>query len=351
MVLSRFGMHRGWSWSNSIIVVSNLYNNSRRKNGIRTMKAFITGISGFVGSHLLDYLVTSERVEVSGLVRHRSNLENIKKHLKYIKLFNGDITDYHSVENCIKKIKPDLIFHLAGQSYVPQSWDAPANTFEINAIGTINLLEAVRKNKPDARVQIAGSSEEYGMVYPQEVPIKETNPLRPLSPYGVSKVAEDLLGIQYHKSYGLNVVVTRAFNHTGPRRGENFVCSNFAKQIVDLEKKGSGRIYVGNLKAKRDFTDVRDVVHAYFLALTKGQMGETYNICRGKAYSINSILESLIKKSRAVVTITEDKDRMRPSDVPILLGNCDKFKKQTGWFSMYPIKTTLEDLLDYWREK
>jgi GDP-4-dehydro-6-deoxy-D-mannose reductase len=174
-----------------------------------------------------------------------------------------DIRDSYSVERAIKESEPDFIFHLAAQSFVHASWHAPQETLTTNIVGTVNLLEAARRFGGNARIQLAGSSEEYGLVYPEEIPIKETNPLRPLSPYGVSKVAEDRLGFQYFKSYGLPIVVTRAFNHEGPRRGDVFVTSTFSKQIAEIEK-GSKKpvIHVGNLGAKRDFTDVRDMVKA-----------------------------------------------------------------------------------------
>ena len=196
-----------------------------------TQKALITGITGFVGSHLAELLL-SKGFEVYGIKRWRSKTENIEHIMEKLHLKEADMRDGHSLYNVIEDVKPELIFHLAAQSFVPTSWQAPADTMVTNAVGTLNLLEAVRKVGIDPAIQIAGSSEEYGLVYPDEVPIKETNPLRPLSPYGVSKVATDMLGFQYHRSYGMNIVVTRSFNHTGPRRGEVFVTSDFAKQIV-----------------------------------------------------------------------------------------------------------------------
>ena len=196
------------------------------------------------------------------------------------------------------------------------------------------------------------SSEEYGLVKPDEVPIKETNPLRPLSPYGVSKIAQDMLSYQYAKSYGMKIVITRGFNHTGPRRGSVFVASNFAKQIVEIEKgKKKPVIEVGNLEAKRDFTDVRDMVRGYWLAVQKGVPGERYNLCSGKAISIQELLDMLLKLSTVEITVKQDPSRMRPSDVQILLGDNTKFKELTGWSPEIPFEKTLKDLLDYWREK
>jgi len=224
------------------------------------MKALITGISGFAGSHLAEYLL-SLNFEVFGTIKWRSRLENIEHIIDKIKLFECDIRDASAVKYVLNESKPDYIFHLAAQSYVPFSWRAPSETLTTNITGELNIFEGVRELKLDPFIHIAGSSEEYGLVYPEEVPIKETNPLRPLSPYAVSKIAQDLLGYQYYKSYGLKIIRTRAFNHTGPRRGEVFVSSNFARQIIEIEKKKREPvIYVGNLEAVRDFLDVRDVV-------------------------------------------------------------------------------------------
>lgn len=315
------------------------------------MKALITGITGFVGSHLAEYLL-SKGYEVYGTRRWRSRMENIEHILDKIKLVEADLNDAHSIENAIKQIKPDYIFHLAGQSFVPTSWHAPQETVKTNVIGTLNLLEAVRKYSSESKIQIAGSSEEYGLVHENETPIKETNELRPLSPYGVSKVGEDRISYQYAQSYGLKIIVTRAFNHTGPRRGEVFVCSDFAKQIVQIERGlKEPVIHVGNLEAKRDFSDVRDVVKAYEVVLQKGDFGDVYNICSGKAYSIKYVLDTLLTMTDAKIEIKQDPDKMRPSDVPILLGDCTKFKNKTGWEPTIPFEQTLKDTLNYWRER
>lgn len=315
------------------------------------MKALITGITGFVGSHLSEYLL-AQGVEVYGVMRWRSQTENIRHIKDKIKLIQGDLRDSHSIKKTIEEIEPDYIFHLAAQSFVPMSWSAPSDTIETNVNGTIHLLEAVRKSKVNPKIQIAGSSEEYGLVYPHELPIKETNPLRPLSPYAVSKVAEDLTGWQYFKSYGLNIVRTRAFNHTGPRRGEVFVTSNFAKQIADIEKGAKEPvIYVGNLDAQRDFTDVRDIVRAYWLSVNKCKFGEVYNICSEKSMTVRSMLDLLLSLSKKKIEVKVDPNRLRPSDVEILRGDCSLFKKETGWKPEVPFDKTMKDLLNYWREK
>lgn len=317
------------------------------------MKALITGISGFAGSHLAEYLLNHiKEAQVYGIIKWRSRLDNINHLLNRITLHECDIRDAFAVKTVLEAIRPDLIFHLAAQSYVPFSWRAPAETISTNVLGELNLFESVRELKLDCRIQIAGSSEEYGLVKPEEIPIKEENPLRPLSPYGVSKVAQDLLGYQYYKSYGLFIVRTRAFNHTGPRRGEVFVSSNFARQIVEIEK---GRkppvIKVGNLEAVRDFLDVRDVVRAYYLALAKGTAGEVYNIARGEGLKVRELLDRLLKLSNVSIRVEVDPARLRPSDVELLIGSSQRFQQATGWQPEIPIDQTLRDLIDYWRSR
>ena len=252
----------------------------------------------------------------------------------------------------IEQTKPDRIFHLAAQSFVPTSWIVPSDTITTNINGNLYLFEACREAGINPLIQIACSSEEYGMVYENEVPIKETNPLRPLSPYAVSKVGQDMLSYQYYQSYKIPIIRTRGFNHSGPRRPSIFVCSDFARQIVDIEK-GMRKpiIYVGNLEAVRDFTDVRDMVRAYWLSLEKGEPGEVYNISTGKGHKIKELLNTLLSLSKVKVEIREDSSRLRPSDVPLLIGDNSKFVKKTGWKPEIPFEKTLEDLLDYWRSR
>jgi len=317
------------------------------------MKVLITGITGFAGSHLADYILSRHKdVEVYGFIRWRSRRDNIDHILNQVHLHEADLKDIVSLKKALLKIKPDRIFHLAAQSFVPTSWKCPAETFSINAVGEINLFEAVLSLDFSPRIQIAGSSEEYGLVHPDEVPMKEENHLRPLSPYAVSKVAQDLLAYQYFKSYGLDTVRTRGFNHTGPRRGEVFICSNFAKQIALIEKKKQEPvIYVGNLDAQRDFTDVRDMVRAYWLSLEKGRKGDVYNIGTGKAYRIEKILDMLLSLTEDDIEIKVDPERLRPSDVPVLLSDSTKFRKISGWEPKIPFSQSLKDLLDFWRER
>jgi GDP-4-dehydro-6-deoxy-D-mannose reductase len=315
------------------------------------MKVLITGITGFAGSHLVDYLLDAPGVEIHGIQRWRSRTENVDHVVDKISMYECDMRDAHSVTNVIKEVQPDRIFHLAAQSLVPASWKSPAETLGTNVLGQLNIFEAVRRVGISPRIQIAGSSEEYGLVLEEELPVRETNPLRPLSPYAVSKVSQDMMGYQYFKSFGMDIVRTRAFNHTGPRRPPVFVCSDFARQLVQVElglKKPE--IRVGNLDAKRDFTDVRDVVIGYWLALESGVGGEVYNICSGSCYKISDVLDMLIKITGVKVTVVHDRLRMRPSDVPVLQGDNSSFRSLTGWKPEIPFEKTLTDLVEFWRK-
>lgn len=316
------------------------------------MRILITGITGFVGSHLAEYALSRGDVEVFGTVRWRSRMENIEDILDQVHLVDCDLRDAVAVRKTLEEVKPEYIFHLAAQSFVPTSWKAPAETLFTNIISELNLLEAMRDLDFESRIHVAGSSEEYGLVFEDETPITEKNPLRPLSPYAVSKVAQDMLAYQYHRSYGLYTVRTRAFNHEGPRRGQVFVTSNFAKQIAEIEKgKKEPVIEVGNLNARRDFTDVRDMVKAYWLALEKGEPGEVYNIGSGRAVTIREMLDILLSFTDREIEIRPVPERMRPSDVELLVCDCSKFRKLTGWKPEIPLEKTLKDTLDYWRER
>lgn len=314
-------------------------------------KALITGIAGFVGSYMAELLL-SKGYDVYGISRARSKMDHIESIKTKLHLEDADLLDSHSLYSAINKIRPDYIFHLAAQSFVPTSWGSPSVTLEVNIVGSANLFEAVRQVGIDPVIQIACSSEEYGMVYENEVPIKETNPLRPLSPYAVSKLSMDYLGYQYFESYHMRIIRTRGFNHTGPRRGDTFAESTFAKQIALIEKgKQEPVIYVGNLEAERDYTDVRDMVRAYLLAVEKCDPGDVYNIATGKAIKIEDVLTLMLSQSKVKVEIKQDPARMRPSDVPILIGDSSKFQKKTGWKPEIPFEKTAEDLLNYWRER
>jgi len=320
------------------------------------MRILITGITGFVGSWLAEYCLAQPDTQVYGTVlsHHLGDEINRIKHIEgKIKLLECNLINRIATARVLQEVKPDRIFHLAGQSFVKVSWDSPEDTIFNNIMAELNIFEACRNLGINPVIQIAGSSEEYGLVLENELPIKETNPLRPLSPYAVSKIGQEMLAYQYYKSYGLKTVLTRAFNHEGPRRGDQFVTSTFAKQIAKIEKgKQEPRVLVGNLQAKRDYTDVRDVVRAYWLATEKCEFGKPYNICSGKTWKIEKVLEFLLSKStNKDIKVAEDPSRMRPSDVLILEGDYSEFNKATGWNPQIPFEKTLEDLLNYWRKE
>ena len=322
------------------------------------MKILITGITGFVGSHLADYILEeSPNAQLFGLVRWRAPKENIKSILTKIGLCYGDLLDISSLKSILVEHKPDIIFHLAAQSYVDFSFMAPVATLEANIIGTCNLLEAIRELKfssdYDPIVHICSSSEVYGQVKENEVPIKEDNPFRPASPYAVSKVGEDMLAFQYWLSWKIKTIRTRMFTHTGPRRGEVFVVSNFAKQIAAIEAGLTPPVVkVGNLESVRTFLNVRDAVKAYWLLVNKCPPGEVYNIGGVDTMTVEEMLNRLVKLStRKNIKIEVDSSRLRPSDVTLQIPCIDKFKNETGWKPEIPFEETLKDTLNYWRDK
>jgi len=316
------------------------------------MRVLITGIAGFVGSHFVDFLLKKKGLSIFGIEKPNANIEKIAYAKKDIKYYECNVNNYQVLKRLVGRIRPDFIIHLAAQASPLVSWKAPADTLKVNAIGQVTLFEAIRELGINPKIILAGSCEEYGLVKENEIPIKETHALRPLNTYAVSKVAQDFLGYQYFKSYGLNVIRTRPFHHTGPRRSENFVCSSFAKQIALIESKRQRPIIsVGNLKAIRDFTDVRDMVKAYWLIMQKGKPGEVYNICSGKGRSIKEILDILLSLAKTKIEIKKDPLRMRPNDVPVFVGDCSKMRRLTGWKSEVGFSKTLEDLLNYWRDK
>ena len=320
-------------------------------------KVLITGITGFVGSHLADYILANfPEVQILGLARWRSSTDNIRHILDKITLEIGDLLDLPSLQTVLSGQKPNVIFHLAAQSYVPFSFLAPIATLNANVIGTCNLLEAVKELKftsgYDPIVHICSSSEVYGQVKENEVPIKEDNPFRPASPYAVSKVAEDMLGFQYWLSWNIRTIRTRMFTHTGPRRGETFVVSNFAKQIATIEAGlAQPVVKVGNLDSIRTFLDVRDAVRAYWLLVQKCPPGEVYNSGGIETMTVGEMLEWLLRLSTGKnIKVEVDQNRLRPSDVTLQIPCIDKFTKATGWKPEIKFEKTLEDTLDYWRD-
>jgi GDP-mannose 4,6-dehydratase len=316
----------------------------------------ITGITGFVGSHLAEYIIDqSLETQILGLIRWRAPKDNVRAILDKITLCYGDLLDMASLKSVLAEHRPDVIFHLAAQSYVDFSFVAPVVTLQTNVIGTANLLEAVRQQKNlngyDPVVHICSSSEVYGQVRENETPIKEDNPFRPASPYAVSKVGEDMLSFQYWLSWKIKTIRTRMFTHTGPRRGEVFVTSNFAKQVAAIEAKlAEPVIKVGNLKSVRTFLDVKDAVEAYWLLVNKCPPGEVYNIGGKETMTVGEMLNMLLKLSTVKnIDVKVDPARLRPSDVTLQIPCIDKFTAATGWKPQIKFEQTLENLLNYWR--
>ncbi|HSW89130.1 MAG TPA: GDP-mannose 4,6-dehydratase [Candidatus Saccharimonadales bacterium] len=313
-------------------------------------KILITGASGFVGGHLAEHLVTFPDYEIHGTYLSDESLQQspVKEKITFHKT---DLQDKEQIENLIHEVKPDWIFHLAAQANVFTSFKDPVQTFHANIDSQVYLLEAVRNaNLSATRVLIVGSSEEYGYVKPNELPINETTPLRPANPYSVSKIAQDYLAMQYSISYKMPLVRVRPFNHIGIRQKTGFVVADFAKQITDIEKGNIAPVIkVGNLEAKRDFTDVRDMVRSYPLILEKGQPGEVYNIGSGVSHKIQEILDILLSFSSVKITTEVDQNKLRPSDVPEIVCDNTKITQTTGWKPEIPLEQTLKDILDYWR--
>jgi GDP-4-dehydro-6-deoxy-D-mannose reductase len=316
------------------------------------VRVLITGITGPVGSFLADYLLTLPDVEVHGFKRWRSDPRPIEQLYGRVVFHEGDIEDPFSVAHAVRRAAPDRIYHLAAQSYPSESWDAPITTMRTNVEGTINILEAARQHAPQARIHIAGSSAEYGWVTPEETPIAETHALRPASPYGVSKVAAELSGLQYHDSFGLYVVVTRSFNHVGPRQGDRCSIQTFCRQMALIEAgKQSPTLLVGNLEARRDFTHTDDVARALWLLLDRGQPGQVYNLCSGAATRIGDIVELVRARGRAAADVRVDPSRLRPSDEPLLMGDNRKLRTATGWEPRIGMGQIVDQLIEYWRAR
>jgi GDP-4-dehydro-6-deoxy-D-mannose reductase len=312
------------------------------------MKVLITGAAGFVARHLIAFLREEEpECEIYGTTRPHGAPPDVPGG---VTLIEADLLDAEGIEAALQLARPDRIVHLAAQSSPQRSWSDPAGTLQTNVVGSLNLLEAARKLRPLPRILLVGSSEEYGMAQPSDLPLREDAPLRPNSPYAVSKVSQSYLGLEYALVYRLPVVRTRTFHHTGPGRGEIFAESSFAKQLVEIE---AGRrepvLSVGNLDAIRDFTDVRDTVRAYWRLLERGETGEVYNVCSGRPLRIRALLDSLIEVSGVEVGVRIDPERLRPSDIPVLVGDPAKLRQTTGWEPRIPIEKTLRDLFHEWR--
>ncbi len=311
------------------------------------VRALITGIGGFAGSFLAEHLL-EQGYEVWGVIRQGpGHVAHLQSH---VRLIRADVTDLERMCAVLDDVRPQRVYHLAAQTFVPRSWEDPWDTFETNVRGQLNVLQAVLRAAPTARVLVVGSNEAYGRVSDHELPIREETPFRPETPYGVSKVAQELLGLHYWLSYKVHTVRVRPFNHIGPRQSARFVAAAFARQVAEVEAKlRPPLLRVGNLAAQRDFSDVRDVVRAYHLLLEQGTPGDVYNVGRGKAYSIQHVLDTLLGFSRVQVQVEQDPARLRPSDVPVSYADISKIRAAVGWEPRIPFEQSLHDVLEYWR--
>ncbi len=317
------------------------------------MRILVTGITGFAGRYLAEHLV--ERVPeaaIWGLVRWNSEIEALGPVAPLIRFVEGDLADAPSLMRALRTAQPDVLFHLAAASTVSSSWITPAEVLQVNAVGQVHLLEALRSLDMAPRLVVACSGEEYGAVPPEQLPATEATPLAPVSPYGVSKAAQDLLAGQYASAYAMPIVRLRLFNHTGPRRPPRFVASSFARQIAEIEAgQRPPRLEVGDLDVVRDFTDVRDVVRAYWLAASQGKPGAVYNVCSGRPVTIRQLLDRLLAMSDEAVEVRVDPGRLRTADILKLWGSHRRFTEATGWEPVIPLEQTLHDLLEWWRRE
>lgn len=304
-------------------------------------RALITGINGFVGVHLASHL-EANGYEVYGIVKSKPR---VKHHIQ------ADILDYKKIKKVINEIEPDFVFHLAALTSPAQSFINPSETINNNIGGQINILEALKELlMVRTRSLVVSSAEVYGAIDVKDLPIDEKTEMRPASPYGVSKIAQDYLGLQYFLAQNIQSIRVRPFNHIGPQQSPDFVVSAFAKQIAEIEKgKQESIIRVGNLEAKRDFTDVRDIVRAYELLMTKGTAGEVYNIGTGRSYKIQEILDILLSLTDKTIIVEKDQSLIRPLDLPDMVCDPSKIHAETGWKAQIPLETSLKDALDYWR--
>jgi GDP-4-dehydro-6-deoxy-D-mannose reductase len=312
------------------------------------MRALITGINGFVGGHLAEHLLSLEGWTVAGL--SRTAALSLPQLAGRVTLVAADLNDRAQAKRAVAEAAPEVIFHLAGQPFVPESFRDPAATLQTNLLGALHLFLALIELDLQARVVLIGTNEEYGQIRPEDLPVDEGTPLRPTSPYGVSKVAQSMLGLQYHLSHGLDVVRLRPFTHIGPRQNQRFVTAAFACQIARIERGLQPPVmYVGNLSPRRDFTDVRDIVRAYQLAALHGAPGAVYNIGSGRSVAIRSLLDDLIAASGMSIEVLPDPQLMRPVDIPLMMCDPSSFCACTSWSPQIAFQQTLTDILAYWR--
>lgn len=312
------------------------------------MRSLVTGVSGFVGGYLAKELLKGNQ-RVFGMKRWRSDTSHIEEIKNHIGLVECDLTDTWAVQKAIKDVQPDEVYHLAAQSYVDASYRNPTQTLQDNIIGTANLFEAIRQEVPDTKIHFASSSEVYGQVAPNETPITDKNSLRPASPYAISKAACDLLAQHYNRAYGMRIVITRSFSHTGPGRGDVFVESSFAKQIAEIESGKRDVLKHGNLDSVRTWLDVRDIVRLFVLANRMCAPG-VYVVGGDETRTVHQVLDYLMSLSTKPVKTREDLSRMRPSDVTMQIPDSNPIREITGWEPTIKFEKTMLDLLTYWRE-
>ena len=314
------------------------------------MRALITGISGFVGSHLAEYLLEATDWEIAGTVfGPYGSIADLSSELE---LYPAELSRVDVVTFILEQARPDAIIHLAAQPLVSASRRDPWGTLETNIRMQLSILEGVLRVKPDCRVLVVGSSEEYGQVSPEELPVDEDTPFRPMNPYALSKVAQDLMGLQYHLVHKLQVVRVRPFNHIGPGQRLGFVAADFASQIAAVELGLQEPLMtVGNLDARRDFSDVRDVVRAYAALVQQGVPGQVYNVGAGESHSIQEILDTLLSMSRVPIEVRQDPERMRPSETSDIVCDPTRIRELCGWRTTIPLAQSLRDVLDYWRKE
>lgn len=317
---------------------------------IMAKKVFITGISGFAGGHLARYFCENTNFNVSGTYLE-AKLDNLKSIKDNVELHQIDLTDRDGVTRLLQQVKPDHVYHLAALASPADSFRNPVQTITNNVAVQVNLLEAVRTLEEPVRVLIVSSADVYGAVLERDLPINEETRFAPTNPYAVSKITQDFLGLQYFLSYKLAIIRVRPFNHIGPGQSPHFVVASFAKKIAEIEAgKRKPILEVGNLHAKRDFTDVRDIVKGYGLVMEKGIPGEVYNMGSGVSYEISDILDKLLSFSKIKIKVVIDESLIRPIDTPDLVCDSRKFREATGWMPMLTLDITLRDTLDYWRE-
>lgn len=314
------------------------------------MRILVTGIAGFAGSHLAEYLLTHEAVELHGVVhRHEHRIQHLRDRLT---LHRGDLRNSLWVSELVQTVQPEYVAHLAAWSDVGGSWKQPWTTYELNIQCQLNLLESLRRWAPECRTLVVTSNEVYGLIRPEDLPIDEETPFRPNSPYGVSKVAQDMMALQYWNSHGLPTVRARSFNHLGANQSDDFVASAFAHQIAEIEAGLRPPVVrVGNLESERDFTDVRDIARAYWLLLQRGESGQAYNVGSGESHRIRWVLDTLVEMAKQPVEIQLDPERLRPSDVPISVCDNSRLARATGWQPVRSLRDTLHELLEYWRNQ